>query len=1095
MVAATHKGPGFKYQYAVTLVLAFLSVIIPILVLDAAPASGDSLPLNVGADFYGINAERPYEDVYNSDILATNDEYSNSYRIEATVRIHETAAAGGSAGIIVRSDDAGEKFYYFGIYPNEDKWRLYKPDLTDPVEGEYPIELDPQSYNLKVTSTGSLLTFFINGVQVGSCNDASRISGRAGLRIKSSDTQFSNVRINDDPQDLSGWGAAHTVAWSGIAGGSARGNVILDRALLAGSELSPELDARFRMMEAMGARYVRFKLSWAESQPQSSSQPYSWLYADAFAIAAHRYNLEIVPIIMSAPGWAVKSEFRGRMYYQAYPPVDDNGIFDTTRFSQFSAAAAGRYKRGGTLATLLNWSFESYGQADYFEVGPEFNMGVIYELKSGQWKPFNAGWLGDLSQFVDLLKAGHDGIKSTCPNCLVLNGAAADDTITNYFIGNNQGRNDGYVPYLDSSRLHNPDGTLAWRQTAWQGVGDLYDEIESRPAPDNDPDRYFDILNFHTFMWKGFTAEWPVTVDRYVNCSYYSSQCWAAWYEKRFQEVVRVMNEHNDNAREVWMSETGFPSARPANDNLGFLGFLSEYRQSQALQTVYSEAAKFPAVKKVFWWQAYDSQYTGNLGLVREDASAKASYVRYGRMTGKTLASRSIYNFSWYDNVGGDNWILMANSLSATSDAWFDITVMGIESDLNDYNGGQVMAGLSVAPRYNGLIGGPVEVGAQSDGRVLVSQRTLWPKGGNSLEEVLGTEDSKQSDHYYWTWYDNKSPGMFDWVMVSNPGIATIYYRIKIGGVEPTGPQTLEGTATGSIAPGLSANARFNLKGGPVEVETCQAAFVDDNTPCTSPAKSIASQRVLTNMGTASEAFNEVPGVPAGELSNDYLWAWYDNLSAEAYDWVLVANPNAYTINYRITIKGALASPIIEGAATGSIDAGKNITPRFSAINGPLEVKTCKADFVGDTCPDATVAEGQSIASQRTIWGPSFEEVPGYPKTALASDYHWTWYDQLDAGTYDWVHIINTNTDPAETVQYSITVGGVAPSPVVEGIASGTIAPGELVHPRFLKRGGPVEVKAWLAGSDYATSPRKVMTSQRVLWHGYFNEVLGTVLS
>jgi len=1064
--------------------------------LDPASAFSETLPLNIASDFYGINAERPYEDVYNSDVLTTGDDSWNSYSVEATVRIRETAAAAASAGLIVRSDGTSTDFYYFALYPNEDKWRLYIPGALDPLEGDCEIGLSPQSYDLKATVTGSSIIVYINGAEVRSTSDTRRTFGKAGLRIKSADAEFSNVRVNDELQDLSGWGAAHTVAWSGITGNAARGNVLLDKSLLASPELSPELDNRFSMMEAMGARYVRFKLSWADNQPQSTNQPYSWLYADAFAIAAHRYNLEIVPIVMSTPGWAVKPEYRGTPYYQAYPPVDISGNLDTTGFSQFTAAAVSRYKRGGQLGALLGWSSSFEGQATYFEIGPEFNMGIIYELKGGQWKPVNAGWLGELSEYVDLLKAGHDAVKNTCAGCLVLNGAAADDTITNYFIGDDPGRNDGYLPYLDSSRLRNPDGTLAWRQTAWQGIDDLYDEIEKRPAPDNYPARYFDVLNFHTFMWKGFTAEWPDTVDRYVNCSYYSSQCWAAWYEKRLEEVVRVMGEHND-ARDIWLSETGFPSARPSNDNLGFLGFLSEYRQSQALQTVYSQAARFPAVKKVFWWQAYDNEYSGNLGLLRRDLSPKPSYVRFGRMTGKTLSSRSTFAFTWYDNVGGDNWVLMANPSSTPTDAWFDMTVAGIESDLEGFNSGLVTAGQSVTPRYPGLIGGPVEVGCQAENKLLVSQRTLWPAGGNSLEEVIGTDTDKLSDHYYWTWYDNKSPGWLNWVIVSNLGDAPIYYRIKIAGTGKA-QYLIEGDDMGSILPGQSTSTRFDLKGGPVEVETCANTFTDYIMPCASPADAIASQRVLSNAGTAREAFNEVPGVREDDLSNDYLWTWYDNVSAGAYDWVLIANPDAVTtIHYRITVKGEVPTEMIEGDPTGEILPGTNVTPRImNTSSGPLEVKTCKQPFeeTGGTCSDPPDDTAKAIASQRTLWGPSFEEVPGYPRSALASDYHWTWYDQYDAGTYDWIHIINTNTDPAETIDYSITVGGVAPSPVVEGASYGTIEPGELVHPRFLKRGGPVEVRTWRHGGDWniPADRRDVMTSQRVLWHGYFNEVLGT---
>jgi parallel beta-helix repeat protein len=494
------------------------------------------------------------------------------------------------------------------------------------------------------------------------------------------------------------------------------------------------------------------------------------------------------------------------------------------------------------------------------------------------------------------------------------------------------------------------------------------------------------------------------------------------------------------------------------------------------------------------WWSNYDQPGEG-CNDVNSDSFCDAPYTPaagagtdYEPWTADH-AWQPDYYWTWYDQLspGALNWVLMANPLSATGDAWFDLTISGEGKALPALEGlaaGQVPPGLALTPTYNGVRGGPVAVNTRPMSEALVSQRTLW--AGSSLEEVLGTDANKLSSHFYWTWYDNRSPGMFDWVMISNPGDATIYYRIKLAGAMPTAGQTLEGAASGTIGGGQSTNARFNLKNGPVEVETWSDA-VGGSTP----ANAIASQRVLTNMGTPSEAFNEVPGIPVTELTNDYLWTWYDNVSAGAYDWVLVSNPNGYQINYRITVKGTVPAEMIEGSATGTIAAGANVTPRFrNTINGPVEVKTCKADFVGDTCPDATIADGRSVASQRTIWGPSFEEVPGYPKTALTSDYHWTWYDQKDAGTYNWVHIINTNAFP---VYYEITVGGTAPSPVVEGAASGTIAAGELVHPRFLKRGGPVEVRAWTDSGK--GTPANVMTSQRVLWHGYFNEVLGTVLS
>jgi murein DD-endopeptidase MepM/ murein hydrolase activator NlpD len=437
------------------------------------------------------------------------------------------------------------------------------------------------------------------------------------------------------------------------------------------------------------------------------------------------------------------------------------------------------------------------------------------------------------------------------------------------------------------------------------------------------------------------------------------------------------------------------------------------------------------------------------------------------------------YYWSYYDSVRTLDWVLFANPANASTKS-FDLNINGKGMNLGPFGGPAVTAAGSFSASYYGIVGGPVVATSLGGEKSIVSLRTLW-KGGNSLEEVLGTEESRLSSHFYWTWYDNRTPGWFDWVLVSNPGASPIYYRIKIAGAEPAAGQTLEGAASGSIAPGQSTNARFSTMNGPVEVNTYSDPAM------TIPTDAMASQRILSNMGTASEAFNELPGIPAEELADDYLWTWYDNVSPGAYDWVLIANPQADIIYYRITVNGNVPLAMIEGTATGTILPGQNVTPRIANVSdGPVEVQTFSD-------PGMSVPV-KSIASQRVIWGPSFEEVPGTPRTSLSSNYHWTWYDQFDAGTYDWVHVINTNPYP---VYYSITVGGAAPAPVVEGSASGTIAPGQRIHPRFAKRGGPVEVKACQVafdGNGDCSSPADVMASQRVLWHGYFNEVLGIVL-
>ena len=379
--------------------------------------------------------------------------------------------------------------------------------------------------------------------------------------------------------------------------------------------------------------------------------------------------------------------------------------------------------------------------------------------------------------------------------------------------------------------------------------------------------------------------------------------------------------------------------------------------------------------------------------------------------------------FSWYDNVGGKNWVLMSNPAASPDKSRFALSVGGQPQGLSSLTGvpGEVPAGGVLYARYANLMGGPVVVGSTQP--ALASQRILW--GGNSLEEVLGIDETALSAHYYWTWYDMASPGYKDWVLVANPGANAVTYQIRIAGRQ---------VAAGSVNPGQQATYTFpGVMGGPVEV--------------TASGRIIASQRVLSNH---DRAFNEVPGTPAEELSDHYIWTWYDNQSVGATDWVLVANPGTRAASYEIRIAG-------NRVASGTIDPGQKVTPTFpGSMGGPVEV----------------IASDLVIASQRSIWGPSFEEVPGYRYSQLKTQYSWTWYDNQSIGATNWVLVANPGTS---AVTYEIRIGG-------SRVAAGSLEPGQKATPTFPGRmAGPVEV--------LATGP--VMASQRVIWNGYFNEVLG----
>ncbi|MHB0867280.1 MAG: hypothetical protein ACYC6B_06835 [Thermoleophilia bacterium] len=107
--------------------------------------------------------------------------------------------------------------------------------------------------------------------------------------------------------------------------------------------------------------------------------------------------------------------------------------------------------------------------------------------------------------------------------------------------------------------------------------------------------------------------------------------------------------------------------------------------------------------------------------------------------------------------------------------------------------------------------------------------------------------------------------------------------------------------------------------------------------------------------------------------------------------------------------------------------------------------------------------------------------MPGYSAASLgtSSDYHWTWYDESVPGVSNWVLVANPAAPGGPTVHYMVKVAGLTK-------AEGDLLPGANVTPDFPGLiGGPVEV---------TSTGGPVMASQRVLWKGYFNETLGTVL-
>jgi len=428
------------------------------------------------------------------------------------------------------------------------------------------------------------------------------------------------------------------------------------------------------------------------------------------------------------------------------------------------------------------------------------------------------------------------------------------------------------------------------------------------------------------------------------------------------------------------------------------------------------------------------------------------------------------YYFPWYDSQGGKTWVMMAQPFSgspAARENTFDVSLRNMVSHsmepMNPDGPMTINKGQTEYIYKQGAMGGPVmAVTDRGDG--LVSERSLF---GNSFEEVWGTSSQDLDSHYWWPVYDGATPGMQNWVLVANPPDSSenVTARVRIHGTAVNVVKTL--------TPGESWTPAYpGVQGGPVEVTAWKENGIESSS--SDARKVIASQRVLYR-----GAFNEMPGIAASRLDTGYIWTWYDNVGGS--NWIVIANPSPRQSVMAVVMAGDPNNPIF-------VDNHEIAPNSFHAFQEPggLGGPVYAFGYMG---PYSTEPDAKIIASQRVLWGPSFGELAGM----ALSDLHyttatWTWYDQLAPGVANWVMIAN----PSDMEMYAeVRIAGVT-------VWGETIGPFDRKTPSFAgKMGGPVEVESWVSDIDPATgaqrkqAPYLAFASQRVLWNGYFNEVVG----
>ncbi len=432
-----------------------------------------------------------------------------------------------------------------------------------------------------------------------------------------------------------------------------------------------------------------------------------------------------------------------------------------------------------------------------------------------------------------------------------------------------------------------------------------------------------------------------------------------------------------------------------------------------------------------------------------------------------TAPSPKSYYFSWYDmaSPGMRDWLVMGNPQSS-SQAGYNVVIGGKMA-----SGAPLVTGpgQTQPASYAGLIGGPVRVTSLGGEPEVISQRTLY---GSSFEEVDGLDDHQLDSNYYFTWYDGKSAGARDWILISNPGSAAVDANIFITGRKMN-------SSPYHIAGGGCVTPEFpGVMGGPVEV------IANEQGDSSNAENVIVSQRV-----NWSGYFNEAWGIPASRLTDDYHYAWYDSKSPGARDWLLISNPNSVDMVAEISVGGKKIKNPDSGDLYFYVPADGTIAPSFPGlIGGPVEVKGYRASTFNRG--NHRVPNMNFLSTQRSLYGSSFEEVTGYGDNSLAPDYYFSWYDQRSAGFTDWVLVSNPGNSEMKA---EVWIGGARKAILTlpAGTSQAPTFPGAM--------SGPVEVRGYDAATYNPGNPgqpnEKIFTSQRVMWNGHFNEIEGMVLS
>jgi hypothetical protein len=229
------------------------------------------------------------------------------------------------------------------------------------------------------------------------------------------------------------------------------------------------------------------------------------------------------------------------------------------------------------------------------------------------------------------------------------------------------------------------------------------------------------------------------------------------------------------------------------------------------------------------------------------------------------------------------------------------------------------------------------------------------------------------------------------------------------------------------------------VNNGPVQISSNTAANI------------ISSQRVTWGTG-----FDELMGYPANQLTNEYVFPWYNNKAMSSQ--LRIGNTGTVAADVDVYIGGTKMN-----TTPYNIAVGGSQRVEYAGINaGPVRVVT--------TTSGATI-----LTTMRVIWGSGYDELMGYPANRLTNEYVFPWYNNKAMSSQ--LRIGNTGGVAADVDVY---IGGTKMNTTPYNIAVGGSQRVEYAG----VNNGPVRVVTTTSGAT-------ILATMRVLWGTGYDELMG----